>query len=485
MHIKRTPTDVACACTIVGTLLVCAYPGVGTALAWELGLSDTTSRRFLQAAALGLGLMGLALGVHRRAIPQAGRIMRPILVAAALGAAVPLLAAAARGLSGWGGCSHSPSTLAMLAFGALWCAVSAVWVLSAAWAGSTADAEGAGSACPGVLVRRLLALCGVLLAVHVWVRGPGGDGGLVHLSMGGNQTLLAVFFLACSAFVSWRGGVVGVLAATPWLYLSIATTSRLAWLVVPLFAFWVPMSRATRRSGPRGLIDRQLLLGPLFVSIAAAFVVLPVSPFGIPLPYRDSAGSFVDAREWAARQGRAGRMITLVVPDEAIAAVIGAIDWPILREAWHSARVPDDRPQMWTLAMAAIGSSPLGAWPCPVQLRTLVRSPDGSSKHYSYSSPHNLCLELGMRFGWGGGLMALLGSLGLAWMAIRVLATTCDATAACASIGCLVELVRAQFSGDLWDGMGLIPMGCIVALAHLLGSAVASAGCRSTAPPGT
>ena len=139
---------------------------------------------------------------------------------------------------------------------------------------------------------------------------------------------------------------------------------------------------------------------------------------------------------------------------------------------------------MWKASLAAIGSRPLGSWPCGVQLETLVRLPDGSGMNHSYTSPHNLCLELGLRFGWGAGLLALMGALGLAWMAVRVLATTCDAGAACAAIGCIVELSRAQFSGDLWDGLGLLVAGCIVTFAYRTGSVVASDSCRSNAVPG-
>ena len=75
---------------------------------------------------------------------------------------------------------------------------------------------------------------------------------------------------------------------------------------------------------------------------------------------------------------------------------------------------------------------------------------------HSYTSPHNMTLEFAMAFGWVPGLLALVGTITLAWMTVRMLTITNSIFVAGAAIGCLVELTRVQFSGDVWDGFGLL-----------------------------
>jgi hypothetical protein len=49
-------------------------------------------------------------------------------------------------------------------------------------------------------------------------------------------------------------------------------------------------------------------------------------------------------------------------------------------------------------------------------------------------------------------------------MSLRSLATCDSIVVVAAAIGCLVELIRVQFSGNLWDGLGLLINGLVVAI---------------------
>ena len=131
---------------------------------------------------------------------------------------------------------------------------------------------------------------------------------------------------------------------------------------------------------------------------------------------------------------------------------------------FYAASIPEDRLQLWTAALKEAGERPFGAWACPPSFQTQVRLPDGTVMGYAYTSPHNMTLEFMLAFGWVAGLLALIGSLALAWMSLRSLATCDSIVVVAAAIGCLVELIRVQFSGNLWDGLGLLINGLVVAI---------------------
>jgi hypothetical protein len=309
-------------------------------------------------------------------------------------------------------------------------------------------------------LQTIVTVIGALLALTVWFRGPGNSDGAIHLSCGGNQNVLVTAFLTLGGFVLWRRGLIGLLSAIPWIYLSILTTSRLAVIAIPVIALAVPTDPLHLYSGCRRLVIRRFIAGFTLVMVAAFFSIAPVAFFGVPLPYKGS-GDITHAKEWMARQGRNGRMLHALFPIPS--RFTGAPDDPV-GMCFYAASIPEDRLQLWTAALKEAGERPFGAWACPPSFQTQVRLPDGTVMGYAYTSPHNMTLEFMLAFGWVAGLLALIGSLALAWMSLRSLATCDSIVVVAAAIGCLVELIRVQFSGSLWDGLGLLINGLVVAI---------------------
>jgi hypothetical protein len=436
--------------------MMCAYPGLGNILSWELGVSSLFYRRILQATILGIGVASLLIQVTRRTSRQSGGVGGRTFMLATLGAMLPL----ALGMVCVGDAFRDPRNFGPLLPSLLWCGVSIVWISTVARPRGSVLLTDSCDLGNDILLQRSLTLLGGLLAVQIWIGSPDHDDGSIHLSMRANQSFLVAALLVCSGIVTWRRGIVGLLSAVPWLYLSVLTTSRLIILIIPALAVLVPMSKVSGENrGCRPTLQR-LLLGAAFVLLASAFVIAPIAQTNFPLPYLESAGNLAHRREWAARQGRVGRVFA------ALGLNLGPMDLPELQIAAASAAVPEDRFQLWASALNKIWNHPLGSGPQSSALTTHVRLPDGSGMGFSYSHPHNLFLELGMKLGWLAMLMTLLGSAGLLWMASLTIARTKSIAAACAAIGCIVELTRAQVSGDLWDTFGLLGGGILVSIMY-------------------
>jgi len=402
----------------------------------------------------------LSICVRRTGFGMRRSLLRSLLLAAAVGAIVIPLGSFAGLVLGERDCGLVVRSAALLTWGSLCCAALMIWLAAPFKASPASAARLQPKSLRRTTLQSIVSVIGALLAITVWFQGPGHSDGSIHLSFGANQNILATAFLTLGGFALWRRGWIGVLSAIPWFYLSILTTSRLAVLVIPILAFAVPMDPLRPLSGWRRLVSHRLITGPALVMVAATFLIAPIAFLGVPLPYKESAGNIAHAKEWMARQGRSGRIVAglFSIPPFFPNDPVGVFH--------YSASISDDRFQLWAAALKEAGRRPVGVWPCTPSFQTQVRLPDGAGMSYSYTSPHNMTLELMLVFGWMPGFLALIGSLALAWMSIRSLATCDSLFVAAASIGCLVELIRVQFSGNLWDLTGLLIAGLVVAASY-------------------
>ena len=456
----------------VGVLLVSTYPGVGSTIAWLCGWDGQPSRRAFQLTTLVFGVACLLTYLRRCGVGRRRSLPRSLLLAAVLGTMVIAIGSSAGLFVGERNCSLTLWSTTWLAWGALWGAAIMIWCVAALTPSRPPATELQPKSAHRTHLQTIVTVIGALLALTVWFRGPENSDGAIHLSCGGNQNVLVTAFLTLGGFVLWRRGLIGLLSAIPWIYLSILTTSRLAVIAIPVIALAVPTDPLHLYSGCRRLVIRRFIAGFTLVMVAAFFSIAPVAFLGVPLPYKGS-GDITHAKEWMARQGRNGRMLDALspvpsrhtgAPNESV-GVDGSVglEEPVGMLA-YSASIPDDRLQLWTAALKEAGERPFGAWACPPSFQTQVRLPDGSVMGYAYTSPHNMTLEFMLAFGWVAGLLALIGSLALAWMSLRSLATCDSIVVVAAAIGCLVELIRVQFSGNLWDGLGLLINGLVVAI---------------------
>lgn len=465
------PSRHGLAIATLGVLLICSYPGVGGSISWLCGWDGRTGRRTAQAVILIIGLVGLLVSSRMSGVRIKRSLSRPLLMTAALGTMlIPLWCLGGRALNDET-CGQGLWSTAWLAWASLWGSAIVIWVAAAFTPTQAPESPLQEESPQRDSLQPAISSIGLLLAIFVWFRGPGHDDGSVHLAMAGNPSFLVAACLIFGGVVLWRRGIVGAMCAIPWIYLSIVTTSRLAILLIPVIACVVPTNPLRTRSGWGHFTSGRLATAPILVLVATTFLVAPVTG-KLPLPYRNSMGEVSSAREWASRQGRALRpftefgLIDLTSPANGNEGNEGNA---VSRDLTYSAYVPDDRFQMWRDSLKEASQRPIGSWPCPISLRTHVQLPNGAGMSHSYTSPHNMTLEFAMAFGWLPGLLVLTGSAALAWVAVRSLATTRSVFVAVAAIGCLVELARAQFSGDIWDGFGLLVTSLVVAIAYTTG----------------
>jgi hypothetical protein len=407
---------------------------------------------------------GVLLLWHERACwlsPGMLRIARlPALAGGAAAALLLALKAAVATEAGWARSAGALTTMAaFVCHMMLAAAATACMAKGRCRRGSSPPVRCCDDMMPGRL-RAALGAAGWFLLVAVLWRGTGHADGSVHLTMNAMPTTLAVCFASCG-FVAMSGGAWrGVACGTPWIVLTMMTTSRLGVLLilVAVSVRWLaPMAAAIANGTSRRIL-----------AIIAASSVLVATTTALLWPLLP--GSRVAAAASEALQGpvalelavRAGRVLR-------IAPVLGEPAGWLLRGVSPAAAdrlvaavaIEDDRYELWRECLHGIAEAPAGTWPARMELRTSVSEGNLKPSVYRYGYPHNSLLECALAFGVLPGAILALGLLVVSAMAVRAALST-DVMAQLGGAAFLAEVIRAQFSGSLADNVSLVLLGAFI-----------------------
>jgi hypothetical protein len=432
------------ACALVG---VAAFPVVGNALAWLVGMP----RRASQALVLVLFASLVAYGwcrLHPGGIPVRDAVRRrlsyALLVSAALVAGLSVIAVA-RGA--W------PPTYAVSSAMVvpLWLTLAVASLLG--WVRVRQPEKKRCTTSPAF--NRFICALLFALALIAYFRGP--DTGEVVMAFGGSTTVAgtSAAILGGVALGALRGWYrpIGLLLA---VYLSFLATSRTGVLLfVVLFAAisvaaWIDARDARAR--------RRKLAGDCALFLICIVVVVFPAQFSAYYPYFSSRPGEAGARlvygeeklaEWELfelRYGRIGRLIQDPGQGEA-AAGTGLV------ERLEGA---DNRWEILLRTIRVVAANPWGYWPQPFEQVAKIRCARPPLCRY----PHNVVLEVGFHFGW---IPLGLVALGLLVLGIRTVATLNHGavTVRVTAIALLGYLVFAQFSGDLLDNLVAVGLGML------------------------
>lgn len=440
----------------VGLFMVACFPGIGAALAWLASPSDASPKRPLQIVVLTVGVLLLwksrSCWMSRRRAWEVGASAMAGACLALVYATAMLIAAASS--------DTALSIPSVMAFGAFVLHMSLAFasldgqqergeIIKEATAPDSWLSQGRMAACGA------LAIFGLALLTVVLARGSNSTIGDVHLTMNAMPASLVVLFATSAFMTSYRGSLVGALFALPWVLLALLTTSRLGLVLMSVAV-------ALRLRWSLSLMDR-VQRQRLVAGLGGGAVILMVL-LAVGLQRSGNAASTAlqpddRFREWASRIGRTLRPIPGA--GELFANLVGGFT-PNLREPFIVASsIEDDRYQLWRDAVRKIAKDPVGTWPSRPSLSTVVEEGNAQASDYRYDYPHNMLLECALGFGVLPGALLCVGMVVLTARAIRD-ALFQDTFVALSGFAFLMEVIRAQFSGDMTDNIGLLTLGFVL-----------------------